>query len=296
VKARGVAAAAGVVAAVIAAAVLATDGRGHQKARRPPSAATIAYGSFHSVALRSTDHYSIYLPPGYRDSTRRYPVIYFLHGLPQSSDAYRSIGAVAQAVQRSGHQAIVVGAQGARAGDPDPEWLDHGPGENWETATAVELVRVIDRRYRTIASRAGRVLLGISAGGYGAMLIGSHHPATYSVIESWSGYFHPTNPAGTAPLDLGSEEANDWANFHKLIPTLEDSYGRWWRSTWFGFYVGTNDWRFRDENKQTYRELRRIGAPHVTFAVYQGGHNWGLWQRHAPGWVRMALGAAAKPR
>jgi enterochelin esterase-like enzyme len=294
VKARALTAAA-VAAAGIAAAVLAADGHGHAKVRAL-SRATIAYGSFHSVALRDTDHYSIYLPPGYRGSKRRYPVVYFLHGLPESSDAYRSIGAVAQAVQRSGHQAIVVGAQGARDSDPDPEWLDRGPGENWETATAVELVHAIDRRYRTIASRAGRVLIGISAGGYGAMLIGSHHPDTYSVIESWSGYFHPTDPAGTAPLDLGSEAANDWADFHKLIPTLEDMYGKWWRSTWFAFYVGTNDTRFRDENEQTYRELRAAGAPHLTFAVYRGGHDWGLWQRHAPGWVRLALSAAAKPR
>ena len=87
---------------------------------------------------------------------------------------------MARAVEASGGHAIVVGAQGARAGDADPEWLDHGPGRNWETATAVELVKTIDSRYRTIPTRTGRVLLGISAGGYGAALIGSHHPETYS--------------------------------------------------------------------------------------------------------------------
>ncbi len=278
----------------VAAAVLAAK-PSHRRASRTRRG-TIAFSSFHSSALRGTDHYSIYLPPGYSDSRRRYPVVYFLHGLPNPSGAYRSIGAVAQAVEGSGHQAIVVGAQGARSGDTDPEWLDHGPGRDWETATAVELVKTIDSRYRTIPTRAGRILIGISAGGYGAALIGSHNPGTYSVIESWSGYFHPTNPAGTAPLDLGSEEANDWANFHKQIPALRTRYGGWWDSTWFYFYVGTNDSRFRAENEQTYSELREAHLPHLVFHVYQGGHDWTLWQRHAVGWVGAGLSVAARPQ
>ena len=125
----------------MATAVIASvPSHGHARALK----GTISFSSFHSSALRGTDHYSIYLPPGYSHSKRRYPVIYFLHGLPEQAGAYKSIGAVAQAVELSGHQAIVVGAQGARSGDPDPEWLDHGPGRNWETATAVELVKTID--------------------------------------------------------------------------------------------------------------------------------------------------------
>jgi enterochelin esterase-like enzyme len=256
---------------------------------------SFANGSFHSKALRGTDHYSVYLPPGYSQSGLRYPVIYFLHGLPGQPNAYRSIGAVAAAVRRSGERAIVVGAQGARSGDRDPEWLDHGPGRNWETATASELVHAIDSRYRTIPTRAGRVIIGISAGGYGATLIASHHPRTYSVIESWSGYFHATNPAGTAPLDLGSKQANDWADFRTLIPTLHKRYGRFWTKTWFGFYVGTNDSRFRSENEQLYAMLRKARVPHVTFRLYSGGHDWTLWRRHAVDWVKRALVVAAQP-
>jgi enterochelin esterase-like enzyme len=261
----------------------------------PRTAGRIVQASFHSDALRGTDHYAVYLPPGYAHSRKRYPVVYFLHGLPQTPTAYRSvIVSVAHAVDRSGYQAIVVAPQGARAGESDPEWLDRGPGHNWETATAVELVRTVDSRYRTIASRRGRLLIGVSAGGYGATLIADHNPGTYSVIESWSGYFHATNPAGTAPLDLGSEEANDWADFHKQIPQLRQQFGRWWGRTWFGFYVGTNDPHFLAENRQLYAELRSARVPHVLFRIYQGGHSWGLWQGHAVDWMRAGLVRAAR--
>lgn len=281
-----------VVAVAAAGIARAVGGDGHAQPPAPPG--RILYGSFHSNALKGTDHYSVYLPRGYARSGKRYPVIYYLHGLPNQPSAYRSIGAVASAVDQSGHDAIVVGAQGARSSDPDPEWLDHGPGRDWEQATAVELVHAIDSRYRTIATRSGRILVGISAGGYGATLIGSHHPAMYSVIESWSGYFHATNPAGTAALDLGSGEANDWADFHTLIPTLRARYGRWLSDTWFAFYVGTDDSLFRSENEAVYRELRAAGIPHVTFRLYGGGHDWSLWRAHAADWVRGALNVAAK--
>ena len=59
----------------------------------------------------------------------------------------------------------------------------------------------MDTHYRTIASRRARALVGVSAGGYGAVLLALHHLETYSVVESWSGYFHPTDPDGTSPLD-----------------------------------------------------------------------------------------------
>ncbi len=283
------------LAAVVGGSVVAMASRGRDGLPAHLSG-TIVFGSFRSHALNGTDHYSVYLPPGYSSSGRHYPVVYFLHGLPDQPDAYKSISTVAGAVEASGLQAIVVGAQGARSGDSDPEWLDHGPGRNWETATGVELVRTIDRRYRTLATRAGRVLIGLSAGGYGAMLIGSHHPTTYSTIESWSGYFHPTNPAGTAPLDLGSQAANDWADFSKLIPTFGSRYGRLLNRTWFDFYIGTDDSRFRAENLRIYRQLRAAHVPNVVFKLYAGGHNWTLWEGHAVAWVSRALKVTAKPR
>jgi enterochelin esterase-like enzyme len=267
-------------------------------ARALPSATSrgsIAYGSFHSAALRGTDHYAVYLPPGYADSRLRYPVIYFLHGLPAGGRAYRNIETIALAAEASGRPAIVVGAEGARADDRDPEWRDWGRGRNWENATAVELVHVIDSRYRTIRARAGRLLVGISAGGYGATLIANHHPDTYAVIESWSGYFHPTDPSGTNALDLGSRDANDWATFAKQIPLLRSRFRRWFHSTYYAFYVGTDDARFRAENEQIAHALRANRIPHVYFRIYPGGHEWSLWREHAPAWIGGGLRFATPP-
>src|SRR5438874_7752654 len=157
-----------------------------------------------SRALGGRLCFSVYLPTGYDEGALRYPVIYFLHGLPASPYAFRGIRFVTEALDRARLRAIVVAPQGARDGDSDPEYLDWGPGRNWETAITTELPRYIDSHYRAIASRRGRALVGLSAGGYGAVLLALHHLESFSVVESWSGYFHPTSPTGTTAMNLGS--------------------------------------------------------------------------------------------
>jgi len=265
-------------------------------AASPSLAGTIRYASYNAQALDGTVHYAVYFPPDYQSSTLHYPVIYFLHGLPASAQTYQSITPIAQALEEAGDQAIVIGVQGARTDDTDPEWLNWGPGRNWETATAKELVRVVDSRYRTIANRSGRMLVGISAGGYGATLIALHNPSVYSVVESWSGYFQPTNPAGTAAIDLGSTKANNWANAHTLIPRLRHFLTAAGGHGHFSFYVGTNDSLFRAENERLYREIRAAGITGVVFRLYNGAHGWSLWSEHAEAWLTTGLAAAAKPQ
>src|SRR5437868_15488488 len=70
--------------------------------------------SFHSRALGGLLHYEVYLPAGYDTSTVRYPVVYFLHGLPSSGTAYQAVGFVEQSLDRTGRPAILVAPQGAR--------------------------------------------------------------------------------------------------------------------------------------------------------------------------------------
>jgi putative tributyrin esterase len=282
---RRAAVAALVTGAAIAAVAVAAGGT--------RAAGTISYGSLPSKALAGRLQYAVYLPADYATSGERYPVVYFLHGLPASPYAYRGIGFIAQALELTGKEAIVVAPQGARDGDTDPEWLDWGPGRNWETAVAKELVSYVDAHYRTVTTRGGRALVGVSAGGYGAVLLALHHLETYSVIESWSGYFHATDPTGRSPLEIGSPQANAHASAHTYVPRLRRAFQQ--DPTFFAFYVGTGDARFRAENEELDRELASARVAHV-FELYPGSHEQSFWAAHAVTWLRLALDRLTPPR
>src|SRR5579862_5181716 len=241
---------------------------------------------FHSRALDSSLHFLIRLPDGYAQTAEHYPVVYFLHGLPAGPTSYRAVAWVEAALDRAGRPAILVVPQGTRMQNGDPEYHDWGPGRNWATALGVELPAYVDAHYRTIRSRAGRAIVGVSAGGYGAASIGLAHPARFSVVESWSGYFQPTDPTGTKVLELGSKAADDAASVHALAVNLHAQFQRY--PTFFGFYVGTSDPTFVGENEQLNRELAAARVPHL-FERYPGGHTVGLWRAHAVAWFRLAL-------
>lgn len=249
--------------------------------------------SFRSAALGGLLHFEVYLPADYDTSALRYPVVYFLHGLPAGSGDYRGLGFVERALDRAGPRAILVVPQGARGGEPDPEYLDQGPGRRWATAIATELPRIVDARYRTIRSRTGRALVGVSAGGYGAMHLALDHLGSFAAVESWSGYFHPTDPTGLRALDLGSQLENDRASVHAQARRIRARLAS--LPLLIAFYVGRGDTRFAAENEQLNQELSQAGIPHV-FRLYAGGHDQRLWSRYAPAWLSLALKRLAPAR
>lgn len=240
-----------------------------------------------SPALSGSLAALVSLPAGYRSSSARYPVVYFLHGLPANRSAYLSYPFVASSLAQTKRRAIVVQPQGARSDNADREYLDWDAGENWPRAISHDLVTCIDAHFRSVRSRFGRALLGLSAGGYGAFNIGLRALSTFGALESWSGYFTATDPAGTTILNLGSRQANDDAT----VPygaALRRAVGN--RLTLIAFYVGAQDSRFLDMNKLYDAELSNAGVTH-TFRIYPGGHSGSLWQSQAAPWLAMALDA-----
>jgi enterochelin esterase-like enzyme len=101
------------------------------------------------------------------------------------------------------------------------------------------------------------------------------------VIESWSGYFHATDPTGLKAIA---------APPHTNVHTLVRRFAAWQRRhpTTFDFYVGGGDDRFRDENEQFHRELLAAHVRHL-FRVVPGGHSRAVWSAHAAEWLQLGL-------
>ena len=98
-------------------------------------------------------------------------------------------------------------------------------------------------------------------------------------------------PPPKRALDLGTARANAHANAHAFVRTLRRGFAR--RLTFFAFYVGRGDARFRDENRVFHRELTAAGVPHL-FRIYPGGHEQIVWSAHARAWLAVAVDHLAR--
>jgi hypothetical protein len=124
---------------------------------------------------------------------RRYPVVYLLHGLPGDPLSYVHGADLAQFAD----QLIASGAAPfiaviPYAGPATHRGLAEWAGQ-WESYLVDNVVPWTDAHLSTIHSPAGRVIGGLSAGGFGAIDIGLRHPSLFGTLESWSGYFAPLN-------------------------------------------------------------------------------------------------------
>jgi len=128
----------------------------------------------------------VFLPPSYAaQKTRRYPVVYALHGYSIGAEQWTHEIHVPQTIEG----AIAQGAQEMIVVLPDSKTVYNGSmysssvtTGDFENFVAHDLVAYIDAHYRTIAKRSSRGLVGHSMGGYGASRIGMKHSDVFGSL------------------------------------------------------------------------------------------------------------------
>jgi enterochelin esterase-like enzyme len=132
----------------------------------------------------------VVLPPGYQsETTRRYPVVYALHGYSIGAEQWTSEIHVPQTIEgafaRGAREMIVV--------LPDAKTVHNGSmysssvtTGDFERFVASDLVSYVDAHYRTIPDRRARGLVGHSMGGYGAARIGMKHADVFGSVYMMS--------------------------------------------------------------------------------------------------------------
>ena len=140
----------------------------------------------------------VFLPPSYATAkTRRYPVVYALHGYSIGAAQWSQEIHVPQTIEG----AFAQGAQDMIVVLPDSKTVHNGSmysssatTGDFEQFTAHDVVAYIDAHYRTIASRTSRGLAGHSMGGYGASHIGMKHPDVFGSLYIMSPCGRPGLP------------------------------------------------------------------------------------------------------
>jgi putative tributyrin esterase len=138
--------------------------------------------------------YNIILPADYETSgDKRYPVLYLLHGLTGNYLNWAGLGAARAA---KGLDLIVVMPDGGNSWYINWAESTEGQKNDWDDFIAKDLVGHVDATYRTVASREGRAINGLSMGGFGGLTVGLKHPDLFCSIGSHSGALSIAKGAG----------------------------------------------------------------------------------------------------
>jgi len=226
----------------------------------------------------------VYLPPGF-DAAKRYPVAYLLHGMPGSPAEYpdgTQLGTFADAAIAAGLVRPFIGVIPAAGTTPryDGEWAGR-----WENAVVDDVLPWVDKTLPTIAGPTGRVIAGLSAGGYGAVDIALRHPNLFGSIESWSGYFSPLRDGPFKHAGAALLAANDpTVLVRQKAPLLRGARVR--------FFVSTgpshSHWISDDASLQFADELRSLGL-RTTYRAYTSRH--GEWREQLDAGLEWAFAA-----
>jgi putative tributyrin esterase len=180
-----------------------------------PAQTLLLADSAYSSVLQRMKTFGIMLPQGY-DTTRRYPVLYLLHGWGGGYQDWSSKTRLQDYI--SWYDIIVVMPDGENS------WYVNSavnPRGRFEDYVATELPAHVASRYAADTSK--QAIAGLSMGGYGAVLLGMKYPARYSVIGSFSG-------ALTMPRDLrvreGWNRAAKGNNGDFALPSLQEAFGK----------------------------------------------------------------------
>jgi len=128
----------------------------------------------------------VFLPPSYaKETSRRYPVVYALHGYSIGAEQWTHEIHVPQTIEG----AFAQGAKEMIVVLPDSKTIHNGSmysssvtTGDFEQFIAHDVVSYIDGHYRTIPSRTSRGLVGHSMGGYGATRIGMKHADVFGAL------------------------------------------------------------------------------------------------------------------
>lgn len=263
----------------------------------PAAAGTVLSREIDSPALQRKWTYAVYLPDGYESSNLRYPVLYLLHGHNGNLYDWVNLGHIQQTAD-----ALI-----ARGDMPPAIIVMPDAGSTWyvdrkekmETAVIQDLVGDVGRTFRVIDARNGRLVAGLSMGGYGALRFVLKYPEMFAAAALLSPAVYDPEPPQTSGARkagvFGAPEfdAQVWKELN--YPALWDAFLA--KKVTVPLYINSgddDDYFIESEATRLYSLLRKNGQP-AELRIVDGAHRWPVWESTIGDALRYVFRYSARP-
>ena len=223
---------------------------------------------FHSPALQKACSMNLILPDR-QEQAGPFPVFYLLHGLSDDHTIWQRRTSLERYVQDL--PLIVVMPDGGRS-----YYCDAVEGPAYETHIVQDVIRFVDQFFHTVPGRKGRVIGGLSMGGYGAVKLALKFPNLFCSATSHSGalaYTRRKNLAAEFVRIFGPNPEGGKDCTFKLAETADPA-----RLPALRIDCGLDD-GLLEENRAFKAHLNALGMDHE-YGEFPGAHTWAYWDLH----------------
>jgi enterochelin esterase-like enzyme len=244
-----------------------------------------------SEILKGERNYSIYLPPGYNETDRRYPVLYLLHGSGDDHTGWVQFGQV----QHIADRAIASGSAGPMIiVMPDANtgrrgyFNDINGDFNYEDFFFNELIPHIEKTYRVRSERRYRAVAGLSMGGGGTVFYSLHRPDLFAAaaplsaatgswdLEQYKERMKNANGVSEAAV----EQHYKRHSLEEVINSASEEELKQIKSIRWYISCGDDDFLY-EGNARMHIAFRKNEIPHE-YRVKDGAHTWTYWRMELP--------------
>jgi len=245
-----------------------------------------------SEILGRSVRYCAFLPASFdQDKTKKYPVLYYLHGMGDNEQSLLNLGGwdMIEELRRQGKAGdfIVLAPAGGHG-----FYINSADGKiRYEDFLMKEFIPQLEKKYRGEGTRASRGITGISMGGYGSLRLAFKYPNEFAAVSAQmpalvadipenfnaGGPGSPSSMMGDvfgSPFNRAYFDRNNVFAFAKNDPAAE------LKRLKIYFDVGNNDdYGFERGAEQLHQLLNSRGVPNE-FHVYPGRHDPQFAMRH----------------
>ncbi len=235
---------------------------------------SVTHSWYKSIGFDKQRRITIYTPPNYETSKIKYPVLYLLHGSGGDEDSWFNLGRATQIfdnliAQKKMKPMIVVMTNGNYYQTASPSQASEDfmlpnddlpyPG-TFETSFG-DVIKFIDKNYKTLNNKQNRAIAGLSMGGFHTYCISANYPNTFDYV----GLFSPAisyRKKGSAKVYENLDE--------KILAQKKNGYKLYWIA------MGKKDFLY-DNLLENRIKLDKINFKYQ-YIETAGSHTWNNWR------------------
>ncbi len=245
-----------------------------------------------SAILARSIRYCAFLPPSFdQDKARKYPVLYYLHGLGDNEQSLLNLGGwdLIDELRRQGKigEFVVLAPGGGHT-----FFINSADGKlRYEDFLIKEFMPQMEKKYRTEGARTTRGITGVSMGGFGALHLAFKHPQQFAAVSAQMPALiaevpanfaagGPGSPASMMGDVFGSPFNRDYFERNNVFYYARTDPASELKRMKIYFDVGSNDDYGFEQGAQKLHQLLDSRGIANEFHIYPGRHDPQFVMRH----------------